>query len=95
MLFNSITSNLFALLSYITLVILVFPKFPIFSFVCSKGIPNILHKERGCLCQERVPKDTVTERAIFYFSLRNSEHKMLSHVDLCHLHLSQFAFKNN
>ena len=57
-------------------------------------IPNILHKERGCLCQERVPKDTVTERAIFYFSLRNSEQKM-SHVDLCHLHLSQFAFKNN
>ena len=57
-----------------------------------KVIPNILHKERGYLCRERLPKDTVTERAIFYFSLRNSEQKMLSHVDLCHLHLSQFLF---
>ena len=58
-----------------------------------KVTPNISHKERGCLCQERVPKDTVTERVIFYFSLRNSEQKMLSHMDLCHLRLSQFLFQ--
>ena len=32
-----------------------------------KVTANISHKERGCLCQERVPKDTVTERVIFYF----------------------------
>ena len=29
----------------------------------------------------------------FYFSLRNSEQKMLPHVNLRHLHLSHFLFQ--